>query len=107
VSDRGVTYLGHATLVFERDGTTVLTDPLLRPSLMRLLRRRHDLPPIEPAGIDAILISHAHHDHLDLPTLRRLSRHVPLFVPAGIGGLLEREGFVSVSEVEPGGCGRG
>ncbi len=102
MSDRGVTYLGHATVAFERDGTTVLTDPLLRPSLMRVIRRRHELPPIESAAIDAILISHAHHDHLDLPTLRRLSRHVPLFVPAGVGALLRREGFVSVTEVEPG-----
>jgi len=102
VTDRRVTYLGHATVALERDGTRLLTDPLLRPSLMRILRRRSELPALDPTGLDAILISHAHHDHLDLPTLRGFSRHVPLFVPAGAGALLRREGFVSVTEVEPG-----
>jgi len=51
VSDLTATYLGHATAEIEGRGTRLLTDPLLRPSLYRLLRRRHDLPPVELRGL--------------------------------------------------------
>lgn len=97
-----VSWFGHATVLVERGGTRVITDPLLRPSLTPLLRRRHPAPDVGSEEIDAVLISHVHHDHLDLPTLRTLSRHVPVFVPAGAAPLLRREGFVSVTELEPG-----
>jgi L-ascorbate metabolism protein UlaG (beta-lactamase superfamily) len=102
VSDLTATYLGHATTEIEGGGTRLLTDPLLRPSLYRLLRRRHDLPPVELRGLDAVLISHVHHDHLDLPSLRRLSRQTPIVVPRGARGLLDREGFTAIREVAPG-----
>ena len=102
MEERRVTYLGHASILLERDGTRLLTDPLLRPSLMRLLRRRHAIPELETTGLGAVLISHVHHDHLDLPTLRRIGRHTPVIVPAGTAPMLEREGFVDVREVEPG-----
>jgi L-ascorbate metabolism protein UlaG (beta-lactamase superfamily) len=102
MEERRVTYLGHASLLFECDGTRLLTDPLLRTSLMRLLRRRHEIPELETTGLDAILISHVHHDHLDLPTLRRIGRHTPIVIPAGAAAMLHREGFVDVREVEAG-----
>ena len=102
MSDGEVTWFGHATVVVEREGTRVITDPLLRPSLTPLLRRRHAAPEIESGTVDAVLISHVHHDHLDLRTLRTLSRHVPIFVPAGAAPLLRREGFVAVTELSPG-----
>jgi len=102
VEERRVTYLGHASILLERDGTRLLTDPLLRTSLMQVLRRRHAIPDLETTGLGAVLISHVHHDHLDLPTLRRIGRHTPLVVPAGAAAMLEREGFIDVREVEPG-----
>ena len=102
MSDLTATYLGHATAEIEGGGTRLLTDPLLRPSLYRLLRRRHDLPAVELRGLDAVLISHVHHDHLDLPSLRRLSRQTPIVVPRGTASLLDREGFTAVREVAPG-----
>jgi L-ascorbate metabolism protein UlaG (beta-lactamase superfamily) len=102
VERRQVTYLGHASLLIERDGTRLLTDPLLRSHLTGFLRRRHDIPELETAGLGAVLISHVHHDHLDLPTLRRIGRHTPIVVPAGAGPMLAREGFVDVREVEVG-----
>lgn len=102
MSDLTATYLGHATAEIEGGGTRLLTDPLLRPSLYRLLRRRHDLPAVELRGLDAVLISHVHHDHLDLPSLRRLSRQTPIVVPRGTAGLLDREGFTAIREVAPG-----
>jgi L-ascorbate metabolism protein UlaG (beta-lactamase superfamily) len=52
--------------------------------------------------VDAVLLSHAHHDHLDLPSLRRLGPSTPMVVPRGLGSLLRRQGFAAVHEVEPG-----
>lgn len=102
VSAGEVTWFGHATVLVELDGVALITDPILRPSLTPLLRRRHPAPGLSSGEIDGVLISHVHHDHLDLPTLRTLSRHVPIFVPAGAGALLRREGFVAVTELAPG-----
>lgn len=52
--------------------------------------------------IDAILISHNHYDHLDLPTLRTLARdHAPaVLVPLGLEPLLQRAGFRNVTELD-------
>ena len=102
VSDLRATYLGWATTLLEGPAGRVLTDPLLRPSLMGLLRRRHPVPMLETHLLDAVLISHVHHDHLDLPSLRRLSRQTPIVVPRGAGMLLRREGFTAVEEVVAG-----
>jgi L-ascorbate metabolism protein UlaG (beta-lactamase superfamily) len=52
--------------------------------------------------IDAVLISHLHHDHADLPSLRRLGRGVRMVAPPGAGGFLRRHGFAAVSELAPG-----
>jgi L-ascorbate metabolism protein UlaG (beta-lactamase superfamily) len=51
------------------------------------------------ARIDVVLISHLHHDHLDLPSLRLLGPDVPIVVPQGAGSLLERAGFRAVEEL--------
>lgn len=86
-----LTFLGHSTVLVEVGGARLLTDPLLRGSLLGVLRRRH--PPVDPASlgrIDAVLISHAHHDHLDPRSLRALPG-VPLVVPRGVAALLRRE----------------
>ena len=53
-------------------------------------------------GIDAVLISHAHYDHLDMPSLEKLGTKVPVVVPRGLGGLLRKRRFESVLEVEVG-----
>lgn len=52
--------------------------------------------------LDAVLISHLHRDHLDLPSLRRLGRETPLLVPPGSRPLLARHGFTAVTELAPG-----
>ena len=71
IADR-IVFLGHATVLIELDGVRLLTDPLLRDRVAHL---RRQVPPLDPAvyaGIDAVLISHLHHDHLDLASLRLL-----------------------------------
>ena len=66
VSGGQVTYCGHATVLIELDGVRLLTDPVLR---RRLFHLRRIVPgPLDPGALDGILVSHAHWDHLDLPT---------------------------------------
>jgi L-ascorbate metabolism protein UlaG (beta-lactamase superfamily) len=94
-------WLGHSTVVIELDGIRFLTDPLLRKRVLHL-RRAAALPSGDLGDIDAVLISHAHYDHLDLPSLSKLHRETPICVPLGIGSLLRRLGFASVVELRVG-----
>jgi L-ascorbate metabolism protein UlaG (beta-lactamase superfamily) len=97
-----ITYVGHATCLVEMDGVRLLTDPVLRNRVGYIRRQVHAVNPEWSARIDAVLISHAHLDHLDLPSLRRLGRNVRLLVPAGSGSLLARRGFRNVEELQAG-----
>jgi L-ascorbate metabolism protein UlaG (beta-lactamase superfamily) len=82
--------------------TWILTDPVLRRRVAHLWRRNPLLPEDWPARVDAILISHLHHDHLDLPSLRRLGRDKRLLVPEGAGDWLRKKGFRNVRELAVG-----
>ncbi len=91
--------LGHATVLIELDGVRLLTDPLLRGRVAHL---RRQVPAVQRdlvADPEGVLISHLHHDHLDLPSLRLLGGDTPLIVPAGAGGWLRRRGFATVTEL--------
>jgi L-ascorbate metabolism protein UlaG (beta-lactamase superfamily) len=83
-----LTWLGHATVLLELAGARLLTDPVLRPRIVHL--RRHVAAAEDPGHVDAVLISHLHHDHLDVPSLRRVDPGAPLVVPAGGTGPLRR-----------------
>jgi L-ascorbate metabolism protein UlaG (beta-lactamase superfamily) len=97
-----ITWVGHSTVLVELDGVRLLTDPLLRARVLHL--RRTGLVDWEALhDLDAVLVSHAHYDHLDLPSLRRLGRSLPLVVPRGAGRVLRGQGFREVVEVEIGG----
>jgi L-ascorbate metabolism protein UlaG (beta-lactamase superfamily) len=65
-----ITYLGHATVLIELDGLELLTDPLLRRRVLHLRRVVPGVTREQLANVDAVLISHAHHDHLDTRSLR-------------------------------------
>jgi L-ascorbate metabolism protein UlaG (beta-lactamase superfamily) len=84
---RSVTWLGHATVLLEVGGVRLLTDPLLRARLAHITRR---VRLVAPGRVDAVLISHVHRDHLDLPTLRGLGAGVPIIAPRGAAALLRR-----------------
>ncbi|WP_299538300.1 MBL fold metallo-hydrolase [uncultured Streptomyces sp.] len=97
-----VTWAGHASWVVRLGGLTVLTDPVWSRRIVGTPARItpvgvrwEDLPPV-----DAVVISHNHFDHLDAPTLRRLPRDTPLFVPAGLGRWCRRRGFTRVTELD-------
>ena len=96
-----VTFVGHSTVLFDAGGVRLLTDPLLRKRTGVLIRRT--APPAAELrrDLDAVLISHAHLDHLDVPSLRMIDRRTPVIAPKGVGTLLLRQGFVPV-ELEVG-----
>jgi L-ascorbate metabolism protein UlaG (beta-lactamase superfamily) len=100
VPDR-LRWLGHATVLVELDGVRILTDPLLRSWVLHL-RRAAPLPVGGLEGLDAVLISHVHYDHLDLPSLQRVDRGVPIVLPRGAGRLVRSRGFRAVEELEVG-----
>ena len=50
-------------------------------------------------GIDLVLISHLHWDHLDVPSLRSLGMDTPIVIPAGAGPWLRGIGFKDVREM--------
>lgn len=99
------TWLGHAGFLLQGCGHALLVDPVFSefcaplplPGLRRKIPapcRLEDLP-----RIDHILLTHAHYDHLDLPTLRRIGREIPISVAEGHGAWLRRKGFSEVSEI--------
>jgi L-ascorbate metabolism protein UlaG (beta-lactamase superfamily) len=96
-----VRFVGHATVLFELDGVRLLTDPLLRRRVAHLRR----VTPIQMDDLrrpDAVLLSHAHYDHLDVSSLRLLDRTALAVVPKGLGPFLRRLGFERVAELEAG-----
>lgn len=96
-----IEYVGHATVVVDLDGVRLLTDPLLRNRVAHL-RRVAPVDAKSRRGVDAVLISHAHYDHLDIPSLEKLGKSLPIVVPRGLAGLLRKRRFEAVVEVEVG-----
>lgn len=101
----GITFIGHSSFLLQIGGRNLLIDPVFARRLILLRRLRHpgvslgSLPPI-----DAILLSHAHMDHLNRPSLRHIIRHTrkltgraPLaVVPWGVEDLVATLGFRQV-----------
>jgi len=90
-----VTYIGHATLLIEIGSQRLLTDPNFDETLGRFLPRVSE-PGIALADLPtlgAILLTHAHADHLSFRSLDRLPRDIPLFAPPAVATWLIRLGY--------------
>jgi L-ascorbate metabolism protein UlaG (beta-lactamase superfamily) len=97
-----ITWVGHASYVLQIGGRTVLTDPVWSRRIPGV-RERLTPPGVAWADlprIDAVVISHNHYDHLDAPTIRRLPRDTPMFVPGMLGWWFRRRGFRLVTELD-------
>src|SRR5947199_111100 len=99
---RRVRFLGHATALIDLDNTRILTDPLLRRRVAALLWRHPTPYSRVDHPVDAVVISHMHQDHLDLPSLRQLGHDETLLVPERAGPFLARRGFRRAQELQPG-----
>lgn len=105
----GVTFIGHSSFLLQIGARNLLVDPVFARWLVVLRRLRRpgvmieQLPPI-----DAVLLSHAHMDHLNRPSLLRIVRHsrrlsgrAPVaIVPWGVGDLVRDLGFERVIPLE-------
>ena len=89
-----LTWLGHSTVVLDIGGQRLLTDPVLDDRIGPVTRRSQRAE-IDVDSIDAVLVSHLHHDHLHLPSLGRLRDDIASIVPRGAGPLLRSEGFAT------------
>ncbi len=108
-AELGVTFIGHSSFLVQIAGSRLLIDPVFAERLIALRRLRRpgvrikDLP-----AIDVVLLSHAHMDHLNRPSLRRIVAHnikvagkAPVaVVPWGVEDLVNDLGFAQVVTLE-------
>lgn len=96
-----VTWLGHAGFFAQVGGVNIAIDPnwALWHGPVKRVRHpsvwAHDLPPI-----DLVLVTHAHYDHLHLPSLRKLAAAQPIIVPEGVGKVVKNCGFGRIVELK-------
>ena len=107
-ADLAACWVGHATMLLRLGGRTVLTDPIFSDRAgfnvgpLALGPRRLQQPALPLSRLpplDLILLTHAHFDHLDRPTLARLPRDVPVVCAAGTRDLIDDLGFGDVTEL--------
>ena len=97
------TFGGHATVLLRTDRLAIAFDPMLGRWIGGVRRAvEPGLAPGDLSDVRLVLISHAHTDHLHVPTLEKLPRGATLVVPAGVASYVSRLGFARVVELIPG-----
>ena len=103
-----VVVINHATVLIQMDHMNILTDPhfTIRASPVSFAGPARVVPPgvafADLPPIDAVVISHNHYDHLDLPTLKMLEEKFSPTIFAGLGtkDFLEGEGMKKVVDMD-------
>lgn len=107
--EENMIWVGHATILLNHAGVTVLTDPHFseRASPFSFIGPKRITPvPFDVAAlpaVDIVVISHNHYDHLDETTIRTLAETQPgihYLVPLGLADLLRSWGVVEVTELD-------
>lgn len=97
----GVTWLGHAGFLLQLGGKNILIDPVWALWLGPLKRYSHpSLAARSLPYIDLVLITHAHFDHLHIPSLRAVAAGQPIIVPQGVGSIVKNCAFSRVIEMD-------
>ena len=98
-----LTWIGHASFLLQLGGRSVLIDPVMSEALSGVVPR-NVAPGLSwaalPPRIDAVLVTHNHRDHMDVPTLRRLGPDPVYVVPRGLGAWFRRAGLLRVLEMD-------
>jgi L-ascorbate metabolism protein UlaG (beta-lactamase superfamily) len=98
--DLCLTWIGHASFLISWRGLNILVDPIWSLWLKVVKRiRRPGIRIDHLPAIDLVLVTHAHFDHLDRRTLRRVASAQPIVVPQGVGNLVHDLGFNRVHEL--------
>ena len=102
-------WIGHSTVLLSIDGFTILTDPVFSSRIginfgpMTIGLKRLVAPAVPLAQLpkpDLILLSHAHMDHFDIPSLRRLENsHSTVVTAAATANLLRVRRYKAVHEL--------
>lgn len=107
--DLAAVWIGHATVLLRVGGITILTDPVFSArvgvglGLMTAGPKRFVAPALsirQLPRIDLILISHAHFDHLDRPSLARLPKRTPVVTARQTADLIRDVGYRDVREID-------
>jgi len=109
-NDNAITasWLGHSTVLINFFGVTILTDPVLFRRVGADLRVGTVGPKrlIDPAltvrqlpHVDLIVLSHAHMDHLDLPTLKRFPASTQVVTARATSDILRRTRLKNVTDL--------
>jgi L-ascorbate metabolism protein UlaG (beta-lactamase superfamily) len=85
-----ITWWGHATTTIDMGGRRILTDPVLTRRVGHLSRVAGPVPSPNALQADVAVVSHLHHDHLHVPSLRLLGPTVRIVAPAGTADALKR-----------------
>ena len=95
-----LTWLGHSSFLLQVAGRAILFDPVLNTRLVSY--KRHGRPGLtldQLPPIDLILVSHAHYDHLDSWTIKRLPKSASVVVPLGLGDFFRKRGYSAIAEL--------
>lgn len=101
-----ITWIGQASFLIQTGGMNLLTDPVFsdRASPFSFIGPKRAVPPGVPLEdlppIHAVVISHNHYDHLDLPTILKLGNRPRYFVPLGLDPWFARQGIANVAELD-------
>lgn len=107
-SELSACWIGHATALIRIGGLNILTDPVFSPRIgMRFAGVTIGLDRLRPLPlslddlprIDLILISHAHFDHLDRPSLTRIAHPETKVITAAKTRKLIPDGFEAIQEL--------